>query len=541
VPARSISTGAERMLTRLFAFGLTTAFATLAAAAEPLHARIDALLAARAGADTVADIADDAEFLRRVYLDLAGRIPSVTEARAFLADAAADKRTKLIDKLLAGPDYPRRMQEFLHIMLMERRGDDAEWNAYLRRSAEKNKPLDRLVRELLNPDIKDADQRGAGFFLTKRLEKYGENPVDYPGLTRDVGRLLLGVDLQCAQCHNHLFVKEYKQADFQGLYVFFQNTFLAKSGRDTWVAEKPLTTKIEYQSVFDKIKKTVGPRLPGGKEFEIPPMEKGKEYSVPPNAKTKAPGVPKFSTLALLADHLPTAENAAFGRNAVNRFWWMMMGRGIVHPLDMHHRDNAPTNPELLEALAKDFAESKFDVKRLLREIALTQAYQRSSLIPAGKKAPPPEKFLAMGEKRLSAEQIYWSSLLATGEAEFKAPAGAAATQVRDRFVRAFANPAQEPEVDIAPSLQSALFVLNEKTILDRLAPSAGNLIDRLTKLDTDKIAEELFLAVLTRPPTAQEKADVAAFLKKHPAGDAKALGRLAWALLAGTEFAVNH
>jgi hypothetical protein len=530
------------MSLRIMVSFLPAVFAAVAAAGEPLHVRIDALIAAKAGGHAVAEPADDAEFLRRVYLDLAGRIPSVKQAREFLADKSADKRTRLIDALLAGPDYPRRMQEMFHVMLMERRGDDPEWAAYLRRSFERNKPYDQLVREMLKPDPKNADQRGAGFFLTKRLENYGQNPVDYPGLTRDVGRLLLGVDLQCAQCHNHLFVKEYKQADFQGLFVFFQNTFLAKSGKEAWVAEKPLLAKLEYQSVFDKVKKAVGPRLPGGKEFVIPPMEKGKEYAQKPDPKSKAPGVPRFSTLALLAEHLPTAENAAFGRNAVNRLWWMMMGRGIVHPLDMHHRDNAPSHPELLDALAKDFAEGKFDVRRLIREIALSKAYQRSSLLPAGRKPPPEELFLAMGEKRLSAEQLMLSTLYALGEVEPKLPTGAGYTQLRDRFVKAFANPAQEPETEIAPSLQSALFVLNDKTVLDRLTPSPGNLTDRLVKIQTaDALAEELFLSVLSRPPNAEEKAEVAACLARHTADKAGAVARLAWALLAGTEFTVNH
>ena len=193
---------------------------------EPLHDQIDRLIAAKANGAARSARATDAEFLRRIYLDLAGRIPALQEARTFLADPAPQKRAKLIDQLLAGPDYPRRMQELAHVMLMERRGDNPEWLAFLKASFEANKPLDQFVREILNPNPKNEATRGSAFFLSKRLENYGQNPVDYPALTRDVGRLFLGVDLQCAQCHDHLFVKEYKQADFQGLLALFQGTFL---------------------------------------------------------------------------------------------------------------------------------------------------------------------------------------------------------------------------------------------------------------------------------------------------------------------------
>src|SRR5262249_47781757 len=142
---------------------------------------------------------DDAEFLRRIYLDLAGRIPSVQEARAFLQDNADDKRTKLVDRLLAGPDYPRRMAEQFHIMFMERLGDNPDWSKYLLSSFEKNKPFDEMTREILSAS-REESAKGAAFFLSKRLENYGQNPVDYPALTRDIGRLFLGVNLQCAQC-----------------------------------------------------------------------------------------------------------------------------------------------------------------------------------------------------------------------------------------------------------------------------------------------------------------------------------------------------
>src|SRR5262245_59369615 len=185
----------------------------------PLRRRIDEQIGGRAGG-RLSERASDAEFLRRVYLDLAGRVPSLEETRAFLADGAADKREKLIDHLLASDDHVRRMTQVLHVMLMERMGDHAEWQKFLRTSLEANKPWDQLCRELLSPNAEDEATRGSAFWYTKRLEKYGENPVDLPGLVRDVGRLFLGIDVQCAQCHDHLFVEDYKQEFYHGLFAF---------------------------------------------------------------------------------------------------------------------------------------------------------------------------------------------------------------------------------------------------------------------------------------------------------------------------------
>jgi hypothetical protein len=514
------------------------------AADDPLHIQVDRAIVAKAAGRAVTPLADDGEFVRRVYLDLAGRIPSGQEARTFLADSAADKRTKLIDQLLAGPDYPRRMQELAHVMLMERRGDSTEWLAFLKSSFEANKPLDQLVREMLNPDAKNDATRGAAFFLTKRLENYGQNPVDYPGLARDVGRMFLGMDLQCAQCHDHLTVRDYKQEDFQGLFAFFQNSFLRQDGKGPSVGEKVMTQKMEFQSVFKKEKKQTGPRLPGKDEVAIDVFEKGKEFAEPPDAKSRNPGVPRFSPLAKLAEQLPAADNAAFARNMANRVWFVMMGRGLVHPLDLHHSENPPSHPELLDLIARELVAHKFDVKWLLRELALTDTYQRSSVLPEGDE-PPAELYVVAHLKYMSAEQLLWSVLQATGADSAGStptlPPGQTLDKLRERFVKAFANPPGEPEGEFAPSLRSALFLLNDPAVLDCLKPQPGNLVDRVAKMDdSSQVAEELYLGILSRSASAEERGDVAQHLNRE-ADRAKAVAQLAWGLLASTEFCLNH
>ena len=327
----------------------------VAAAQETLATRIDQLVLAKAGGQTPALITTDAEFVRRIWLDLAGRIPSAAETRMFLEDTAADKREKLIDTLLAGPDYPRRMREQFHVVLMERLGEHPLWINYLQASFAANKPWDVMVREMLAPDVEQEAVQGAGFFVAKRLENYGQQAVDLPGLTRDVGRLLLGVDLQCAQCHDHLFIDDYKQADFQGLHTYFLQAYLRQDKPFPAVGEKPLLQKTEFMSVFKKEPKSTGPRVPGLQELSIPEIKPGEEFAIAPDREKKTPGVLKFSPLQQLAAQLPADSNPAFSRNIVNRVWALLLGRGIVHPLDLHHSENPPSHPELLDLLALEF------------------------------------------------------------------------------------------------------------------------------------------------------------------------------------------
>lgn len=514
--------------------------------AQPLHTRIDEAIAARAGGRCASSPADNAEFLRRVYLDLAGRIPTVEESRCFLADKSAgqspEKRLALIDKLLASPDYARRMAELFHVMLMERLGDNGPWKQYLESSFAANKPWQEMAREILRADPADEANRGAAFFYAKRLDHYGQNPVDYPGLTRDVGRLFLGVDLRCAQCHDHLYIDDYKQADFQGLFAFFENTYLNDLAAPT-VGEKPTTQKVAFMSVFTKIEQQTAPRLPGGTELTIPPLAKGEEFLQPPDKKTKSPGTLKFSPLAALAEQLPRADDRLFTRNIVNRLWFVMFGRGLVHPLDLHHSGNPPSHPELLELLAAEFAAHGFDMKWLLRELALSQAYQRSGLLPTGEAAPP-ELFLSALEKRLSAEQLARGMLEATGERSRleAAEGGKPLVELQAKFVKAFANAPREAEDAFSPSLASALFTLHDASVLDLLTAKPGNLADRLGKAaDGNSLADELYLAVLSRMPSEVERAEVGDYLAKHADRRPAAIEQLIWSLLASTEFLVNH
>ncbi len=531
--------------------GLWLIAGATASADEPVHAKIDQLIESAAGMN-VAPLADDAEFVRRVFLDFVGRIPSADEARTFLSDAAADKRTSLIDRLLASPDYSRRMREVWNVQLMERAGEHEEWNTFLEQSFAANKPWDKLIREILNPNPDDEGPRGAAYFLTKRLENYGQQPVDLPGLTRDVGRLFLGVDLQCAQCHDHLFVEDYKQVDFQGLHTFLSHSTIRTDVKFPAVAEKIVDKKTEFMSVFVKEPRTTGPRLPFGTEVDVPAFAKGEEFAVAPDRKVNFPGKPKFSPLAILSEQLPTPTNPLFVRNIVNRTWCQMLGRGLVHPLDLTHSKNPPSHPAVLDLLAGEFTAHQFDIKWLLRELALTRMYQRSSILPAGlEREPLAETYMMAIEKPLSMEQMLWSILQATGEfpryqptipSDGKTKPNPQYEELRKSFLAAFANPPRDPEGEFAPSVKAALFLSNDGRVLELLKPNDGNLADQLIKeSDSAKLTDTLFISVLTRAPSVEEAQAITQFIATRSDQRDKVIAQAIWALISSTEFCVNH
>lgn len=349
--------------------------APLAADEPPLHQRIDALaestsLAARA------PLADDATFLRRVYLDLNGTIPDAATARAFLDDASPDKRAALIERLLARPEFARHLARVFDIMLMERRADKhalaAEWHEYLRASIAAGKPLDQLAREILSADGADPALRPAARFY---LDRDGDANL----VTRDVGRLFLGRDMQCAQCHDHPLVSDYVQGDYYGLLAFVNRgvLFLDEKAKKSYYAEKA-DGEVNYKSVFTgDARDHVIPKLPDVAATTEPALRPEEQYVVAP-AKDVRP-VPKFSRRAQLAAAIASGTSSEFRRNLANRLWAYLMGRGLVHPLDMQHSANPAVQSQLLDLLANSLAAMKYDLKSFVRELALSRAYQRSS------------------------------------------------------------------------------------------------------------------------------------------------------------------
>lgn len=367
----------------VFAWGFDSAPAQDASSGGVLHERINAWCAEQIGPSD--SNCGDEEFLRRASLALTGMIPSLEEARGFLVDSPGDpaaKRRGLVERCLDSPDWARHMAVTFDVMLMERRADThvntLEWRSFLQEQFRQNRPFDELVRTILTSDGADEALRPASrFHLAREAEPHA--------LTRDIGRLFLGIDLQCAQCHDHPRIDDYRQRDYYGIHAFLTRTYLFQpdTNKPAVVGENA-DGEAAYSSVFTKLGDTAPPRLPGRAPFADPPVEGDQKWNVAPDEKDKnLRPVPKFSRRAELAAQLTSAENRAFARNLANRLWAHMMGRGLIEPLDLAHAENPPAHPDLLEIVTDGVVALKFDIKAILRELALTDVFQRGFDLPA--------------------------------------------------------------------------------------------------------------------------------------------------------------
>lgn len=386
------------------------------AAPAPLHERIDTLIESEF-AGPLTPPASDADFLRRAYLDLTGMIPTADAARAFFADTAPDKRARLVDRLLATPQHARHLAIFFDLTLMERRPqkhvDVGAWQQFLFQSCLTNKPWHHLAREILAADGAEEATRVAARFNLDR-------EADPNLLTRDTGRIFFGMNLACAQCHDHPNVPDYLQRDYHGLFAFFNRTYLFTRDRDkkAFVAEKA-EGDVTFASVFTKESGATRPRLPGGAQLTEPSFPRFAEYVVPPDAKDKnLRPVPKFNRRAELAKAATESNNRAFNRNIVNRLWALLMGRPLVAPVDELHSQNPAAYPALLDLLAAEFAAGGYDTRAFLRELALTRAYGRSFELPAGVSSP--RGLAVTWVPVLEARQRQLTNDIATGEVELK-------------------------------------------------------------------------------------------------------------------------
>src|SRR5262249_34107211 len=380
-----------------------------------------------------ASVADDAEFVRRIYLDLVGRIPTRDEAEHFLNDRTPHKRARLIDALLSGDEFPRHWMENLNARLMGGPPftGNAEWRAWLETSLRKNKPWDEMVRARLrarpgkpaSPVALAPGEDAPAQFLLSRLAQ-GDSGVDLA--TRDVSRFFFGVDIQCARCHRHPEVDQWKQESYWGMAAFFKRSYPLAVKSKMHLAERA-TGEVQYASRGTL--RTATPRFLGGELLTEPtrpkpvalpaktvppgvPAEDPADYLVAPEAaaqKTRVP-VPKFSRREKLVELAVNDKSRFFKRAAVNFVWAELLGRGLVEPIDQMHDGNPPSQPEVLDFLAEDFVPHRFDLRHLTRTITNSRAYQLSSR-HAGSTPPAEETFACAMVRPLSSHQLALSLL----------------------------------------------------------------------------------------------------------------------------------
>ena len=309
--------------------------------------------------------ADDAEFLRRVTLDLTGRLPDDAERRAFLAAPAERRRAALIERLLAGPEFPLHFARVVDDWIQrDKHGDDAfvEW---LRAGLAARRSWDALFTSMLVGPWETEADRPANKFLTKRAK-------NLDALTADGSRAFFGVDITCARCHDHPLVADWKQQHYYGLASFFHRTQLTNSKGSSGKQQESIGEKKDGELSF---------AVKGGATQAARPMfldgvvVAHDEASTKPNGSDKSSKAEPTSRRKLLVE-AALREKRFLSRAAVNRVWAWFFGRGLVEPVDQMHSGNPASVPKLLDELADDFAAHGYDLHRLVKQIVTSRAYQ---------------------------------------------------------------------------------------------------------------------------------------------------------------------
>jgi hypothetical protein len=467
------------------------------------------------------DLADDATFLRRVYLDVVGTLPTPAEARRFLADTRPDRRAKLVDELLDRPEFADYWAlKWADVLRVDRSvlGHKRAYGLYrwIRDSLAANKPYDRFVCELLTAEGPLDESAPAAF--SQGAPRPGE-------AASSLAQIFLGVRIACAECHHHPFDR-WSQTDYYGMQAFFAQLAVKAGPRGEFLLAggDPVTKHPRTGAV-------------------VPPHALG----VSPPAKA-----PAGDRRLVLAVWLTAPDNPWFARNLANRTWAHFFSKGIIDPVDDVRDTNPPTNPELLDALAKHVVDSKFDVKQLIRTITASRTYQLSSK-PNVTNEKDASNFSRAYFRRIDAEVLLDMVSQTTGVAErFNgAPPGTRAIQLWDSkinhyFLKLFGRPqrvtACECERVHEPSVSQVLHLLNSPDLQDKLSHAHGT-VARLvqTKTQDAELVNELYLTFYSRLPTDAERQASLEHLRGHAGQRRQAAEDLAWTMMNTVEFVFNR
>ena len=481
--------------------------------------RIDALLAERwqeAGIES-AQPSSDSEFVRRVYLDLTGVIPRVSEVREFLDNKRPDKREQLIERLLASPRYPTHMANtWRQIMIpggldLEQLQNVAGVQNWLRKQFAQNMRYDRIVSDFLVAT--GGGDAGPALFYTS-LDVKPEK------LAASTARIFLGLQIECAECHPHPF-DHWTQQDFWGYAAFFAQ--LEQSENRRGPADVGLVDLDTGDVTLPDSDTVVLPRYPDG------------------NAVDADAGGTRRVQLAIW---MASRDNPYLPKAAVNRVWSHLFGRGLIEPVDDIGEHNPPSHPKLFDELTDYFVATDFNVQELLRTLTNTKAYQLSSRLEG--EPPASDLFASMAIKTMTAEQLYDSLDRIAGGRPADIPNF---FQIRSRLFDqrrlAFIGKMQMQggnATEFDAGVLQALTLLNGSNVnVASQADQSGVLIALDSPLfNEEERIETLFLGTLSRKPTEDEAGLFIGHIKDSQNGS-QAIGDVLWALLNSAEFALNH
>jgi hypothetical protein len=483
------------------------------------------------------ELCSDEQFIRRVFLDITGSLPKPDQVKKFLANPAPDKRDKLIDELLETPEYTFLFaNKWADVLRVKRRGEPGRaagtfaFHGWIREAIAKDKPYDQFVREILAASGDETVAPPTVWY--KELQKE-EQFVD------DVAQVFLGQRLACAQCHHHPYEK-WSQDDYYGLAAFF-----ARIGRkNVQVPGGAGNQAVQHQVIFTK---------PNGSVNNKRTSQPAKIQAL---AGTPMEVSPEDDPRQKLVDWMATPTNPFFARAVANRYWAHFFGRGIVDPLDDMRVTNPPSNPELLDALAKELVDSKFSLKHLVKVICKSRTYQLSSA-PNDFNKHDKQTYARFYPRRMSAEVLYDAvSQVTNTPAQFGGlptdkhapnraimlPDEGFASYFLDVFGRPQRISACECERVSEANLAQALHLLNSQEIQDKLA-RAGARADLLAKdprPDAEKL-EELFLWAFARRPAPQHLQVALEHVNRHAQNKKLAYENILWALVNTKEFVFNQ
>ena len=481
-------------------------------------------------------VAEDTTYLRRVTLDIAGRLPTVVEAKSFLDDQAPGKRERLVERLLRSEEYAEYFANKWSALLRNKRANGAQLRStlafydWIKESLYNNKPYDRFVREIV---------AASGGIDQSPPSAWYKQVSSQQAQMEDAAQLFLGTRLQCAQCHHHPFEK-WSQNDYYQFMAFFSRVSKAPSGRP---GEEIVFHRAGLAQVTNKkTNKPVKPAGLGGGEMKIAPVDDPRHR---------------------LADWMRADRSRLFSKTLVNRYWKHFFGRGLVDPEDDFRSTNPPTHPKLLDALADHFEKTGYDVKALVRVIASSTTYQLSS-VPNGYNGKDKHYFSRFQPKRLTAEVLYDSlNDLILARSNFGGlPVGTRAVCLPDNsynssnyFLSVFGRPdsssACECERSQEASLAQSLHLFNAKNIHEQLARKDGRAARLAADKGQDHLAKikSLYYQAFARLPRREESDVALAYLAREafdkegkPADKTKERYEdILWALVNTKEFLFNH